>query len=254
MRPGLSALLALVLLSAVPAAALTPRLVKDINPIPAVAGSNPEGYVAAGGVAFFNAEDSLTGHELWRTDGTPAGTFQILDACSGPCNGYPRYVAHNARSYFFTVTVSEDSARELWVSGGLPANTFRLTGRLGFAEAGIWSVWVAAQSLVYFVADDGVHGLELWRTDGTRAGTFMVADALSGPSGSPLEERWHSRRYRDPHRPSLLRTFRVLRARQPSDLRGVGSCPGTGIVDLGRHGGRHQTADQPASCLRLLRS
>ena len=37
---------------------------------------------------------------------------------------------------------------------------------------------------VLFAADDGVHGRELWRTDGTAAGTAMVADLAPGPTGS----------------------------------------------------------------------
>ena len=37
---------------------------------------------------------------------------------------------------------------------------------------------------VYFAASDGVHGLELWKTDGTANGTGMVKDILPGPVGS----------------------------------------------------------------------
>ena len=43
---------------------------------------------------------------------------------------------------------------------------------------------VTANGLTYFVADDGVHGSELWVTDGTAAGTRLVDDALPGPDGA----------------------------------------------------------------------
>lgn len=41
---------------------------------------------------------------------------------------------------------------------------------------------------VLFSADDGEHGRELWRTDGTAAGTAMVADVVPGPVGSEARE------------------------------------------------------------------
>jgi len=43
---------------------------------------------------------------------------------------------------------------------------------------------VTAGSQVYFTANDGVHGTELWHSDGTEQGTGMVIDLRPGPDPS----------------------------------------------------------------------
>ena len=45
----------------------------------------------------------------------------------------------------------------------------------GFLEAG---------GALFFVADNGINGKELWRTDGTLSGTQMVKDIFPGPNSS----------------------------------------------------------------------
>src|SRR5437868_12319592 len=43
---------------------------------------------------------------------------------------------------------------------------------------------VAIGSTTYFTASDGVHGQELWKSDGTAAGTMLVKDINPGSAGS----------------------------------------------------------------------
>jgi uncharacterized repeat protein (TIGR01451 family) len=45
----------------------------------------------------------------------------------------------------------------------------------------------AGRDKVWLTADDGVHGRELWVTDGTPAGTHIARDIVPGP-GSPIPE------------------------------------------------------------------
>ena len=55
---------------------------------------------------------------------------------------------------------------------------------------------IAADQYLYFSADDGPRGVELWRSDGTASGTRIVADIGSGPIWSSPIRRMRPGRLR----------------------------------------------------------
>jgi ELWxxDGT repeat protein len=54
-----------------------PFLVKDINP--GAFNSYPQSLTVVGNTLFFTAYDGVNGFELWKSDGTAAGTVLVKD-------------------------------------------------------------------------------------------------------------------------------------------------------------------------------
>ncbi|HET9221287.1 MAG TPA: ELWxxDGT repeat protein, partial [Roseiflexaceae bacterium] len=85
LRIGLLAAALLILMLALPArAAGSAFLVRDINTTPnKLSDSSPGNLYAAGSTLFFMADDGASGAELWRSDGTDAGTRLVKDINPG---------------------------------------------------------------------------------------------------------------------------------------------------------------------------
>lgn len=168
------------------------QLLKDIVPGPG--SSYPNSFIECNNLLFFSANDSVHGTELWVTDGTGAGTQMLTDANTGTASGSPYYMTpFNNKLYYSTADATHGT--ELWVTDGTSAGTSLLKdinpgvdggqpeGYKGSAQRGIINQFNEYNGALYFRANDGVHGSELWRTDGTSAGTVMVTEILPGPSG-----------------------------------------------------------------------
>jgi ELWxxDGT repeat protein len=165
--------------------------VLDIYPGPV--GSNPAHFVEHNDLLYFQASFPDYGAELWATDASKEGTFMVADIEPGIEGSFPELL-----TVFNTMIVFSASnhlhGREIWFSDGKARNDYSRsligTGLLADICSGTGSsnpayfTMLNSKSLMLFQADDCVYGPELWRTDGTSSGTFMLVDINPGSEGS----------------------------------------------------------------------
>ena len=135
----------------------------------------PSNLTNVNGTLFFTADDGTNGAELWKSDGTAAGTALVKDIYPGSSRYYDywgnwRYVPNS--SY--------------------PSDLTNVNGTL------------------FFTADDGTNGRELWKSDGTAAGTVLVKDIRPGSTGSDPSYARRTSTGRCSSRPTTARTATEL--------------------------------------------
>jgi ELWxxDGT repeat protein len=124
--------------------------------------------------------------ELWRTDGTAADTLRLSENDFRQDNASPEpAVELGGALYFFAATGFR--SRGLWRTDGTPAGTrlvhdFRRGSEVNRTPPAAFLTVFAGR--LYFAADDGVSGRELWTSDGTADGTVLLRDLLPGKGGS----------------------------------------------------------------------
>ncbi|WP_428306785.1 ELWxxDGT repeat protein [Lacipirellula sp.] len=147
-------------------------------------GGQPQSFVEVAGQLFFTADDGSINRELWKTDGTTAGTMLVKDInLTGSTN--PSNLINLGGVLYFTANDGEYGSA-LWRSDGTAEGTYRVAG-LRQSSAGFSALsMVEVNGILYFTADDGVNGVEIWRSNGTNVGTYRVTDLAPGTaSGFP---------------------------------------------------------------------
>ncbi|SMC84087.1 ELWxxDGT repeat protein [Moheibacter sediminis] len=163
-------------------------LFKDINP--GANGSDISNFRIFDGKLFFTATDDANGNEIWISDGTVEGTQILKDIFPGTSGSYAfEFFEFNNGLYFR----AEDGVHgtELWKTDGTEGGTV-MVADLRIGEFGSNpSNFAILNNKIYFNANDGFdyengqHGFELWVSDGTAAGTEIVADINTAESSNP---------------------------------------------------------------------
>jgi ELWxxDGT repeat protein len=145
--------------------------------------------IAMGGIAYFAAEDADRDIELWRTDGTNAGTRRVKNIRASASSYPASLVAGTSRFYF----VADDgfSGAEIWTSDGTEAGTVRLTEH-GVGTSNVQLVvnppsMVTVGDRLYYYAGTTAYGPELWTTTGTRSSVALVRDLGPGKTGAGIK-------------------------------------------------------------------
>jgi ELWxxDGT repeat protein len=134
-----------------------------------------DSVTAVGGKVLFFTSMGGVQKELWASDGTAAGTVRV-HTVAGP--SFPASLAGGTRHLYFVETNANAAAppsQTLWASDGtasgtLPVITF--PGRFPFLQDALQ----AQGDRAYFVANDALHGNEIWVSDGTPESTRRVTE------------------------------------------------------------------------------
>ena len=141
----------------------------------------PKNMITMNGVAYFLADDGVSGTELWSYDGTTASL--VKDICTGSCSSLiTSLYTDGSKLYFSAYTATLGS--EPWVSDGTNAGTVNLANLGNTTASSSPSGFVKMGGDVFFVAASTTYGRELYKTDGTTVGTTLVKDIKAGTSAS----------------------------------------------------------------------
>jgi ELWxxDGT repeat protein len=146
----------------------TARLVKDIDPAD---DSHPRLLTQVDNTLFF----TVHGRELWKSDGTAAGTIKLKDILPSDFPDYPMPLGLTNMNGTLLFFESDLTTTWLGKSDGTPAGTVRIKAcGGGYPTDNV----VKSGNLLWFAT--GGETKVLWKSDGTASGTVQVKSFTFG--------------------------------------------------------------------------
>jgi ELWxxDGT repeat protein len=151
------------------------------------AGVFPDRMVNVNGALLFRGYSNANFYELWKSDGTDAGTVMVKDINPGTGEGNPNLLTNVNGTLYFTAD-EPATGTQLWKSDGTAAGTVLVQNISPGTSDSTPGSFSNVNGVLYFNANNDTNGAELWQSNGTLAGTFMIQDIAPGYlSGNPTQ-------------------------------------------------------------------
>jgi ELWxxDGT repeat protein len=124
---------------------------------------------------YFTAGDAQTGRELWRSDGSPSGTFLVKDIHPGVGESFINEMTSLNGALYFSAYDGRNGS-ELWKSDGSSSGTRMIKDIMPGSNSSLPRNFTAFADRVFF-SIFGNDGIELWVTDGSSSGTSRIFPA-----------------------------------------------------------------------------
>jgi ELWxxDGT repeat protein len=138
-------------------------------------------------LAVFTSSTDHAGRELFVTDGTPAGTGLLADLVPGSEGSYPSSLTPYQGQVYFTAYTKEHNGTGIWVTDGTRAGTRLAVSPSIFPKNSDFHYnsdrLIKFDGKLLFLVKPFLGKPQLWLTDGTSAGSKLVA-RLSGDFSS----------------------------------------------------------------------